>query len=187
MQNGPTPDKPTQRATPSRIVAGPPLRRPADVRTACLAVLVMTACNDSTALRPAPPPAPSTPQGAAASACASVHAEDLARAIGSKVTRREDRSPNRCVFYTDDPLVYVDLEVDRHNAGEAWKGVRAGNTLIGAKEEGLAGLGEQAFFGPRERLYVLRGETFLAIEAGFDANVRDRARRVAELVLKKIP
>jgi hypothetical protein len=101
--------------------------------------------------------------------------EDLARVIGTNVTRREDRSAGRCVFYTNDPLVYVDLEVDRQNAPAAWKGVSAGNTLIGATEAGLAGLGEHAFFGPRDRLYVLRGQTFLAIDAGFDANVRDRA------------
>jgi hypothetical protein len=117
----------------------------------------------------------------------SVPVEELSRVIGTTVTRREDRSPDRCVFHTNDPLVYVDLQVDRQNAAEAWKGVSAGNALIGAKPEGPSGLGEQAFFGPRERLYVMRGQTFVAIEAGFDADVRDRAKRVAELVLSKIP
>jgi len=35
-------------------------------------------------------------------------------------------------------------------------------------------------------LYVLSGDTFLAIEAGFDANVRERAKKVASLALSKL-
>ena len=58
--------------------------------------------------------------------------------------------------------------------------------MIGADQEKLSGIGEQAFFGPRDRLYVRNGGAFLAIEAGFDANVRDRAKKVATLAVSKL-
>jgi hypothetical protein len=82
--------------------------------------------------------------------------------------------------------VFVDLEVDRQTAAESWKGVNTGDALIGAAPNSVPGLGEQAFFGPRDRLYVLSGQAFLAIEAGFDNDVRERARKVATVALGKL-
>jgi hypothetical protein len=102
------------------------------------------------------------------------------------VTRQDTPTPTRCVYYTDDPLVFVDLEVDREHAADSWKGVAAGNSAIGAAPSPVPGLGDQAVFGPRDRLYVLEGGVFLAIEAGFDDKVRDRATRVATLALSKV-
>jgi hypothetical protein len=106
--------------------------------------------------------------------------------LGKPITRQQSQSPSRCIYYTDDPLVYVDIDVDRENGPASWKGVNGGNTAIGASQEAVAGLGDQAFFGPRDRLYVLKGSTFLAVEAGFDANARDRAKKVAGLALTKV-
>ena len=76
--------------------------------------------------------------------------------------------------------------VRRESAAESWKGINAGNAMIGADHEKLSGIGEQAVFGPRDRLYVLSGDAFLAIEAGFDNAVRERAKKVAALVLSKL-
>ena len=119
-------------------------------------------------------------------ACSVVTGADLGGVVGKPITRQQSQSPTRCVYYTDDPLVFVDLELDRENAATSWRGVNEGNTAIGASKEAVTGLGDQAFFGPRDRLYVLKGNVFLAIEAGFDADVRERAKKVAGLALTKV-
>ena len=117
--------------------------------------------------------------------CSFITQAEMSTVLGRSVTRQEP-SGRRCIYYTEDPLVFVDLELDRQTAAESWKGVNAGNALIGAAQNSVPNLGEQAFFGPRDRLYVLSGQAFLAIEAGFDNAVRERARKVAMLALHKL-
>ena len=118
--------------------------------------------------------------------CSVITRDEMATVLETPVTRQEEPTGTRCVYYTEDPLVYVDLEIDRQNAAEAWKGVNSGNEVIGADQDTVLGLGEQAFFGPRDRLYVLSGDAFLAIEAGFDDKVRERAAKVATLAVNKL-
>lgn len=112
--------------------------------------------------------------------CAVFTQAQMGEIIGAPITRQETQSGNRCIYYTADPVVYVDLQVDRSDADASWKGVNAGNAAIGAAQDSLAGIGDEAFFGPRDKLYARKGGTFVAVEAGFDANVRDRARKVAK-------
>ena len=116
--------------------------------------------------------------------CALFTQAQMGEVIGAPVTRQETQS-SRCIYYTADPNVYVDLEVNRSDADAMWKGVNAGNAAIGAAQDSLAGIGDQAFFGPRDRLYARKGGTFVAVEAGFDAKVRDRARKVAKAALDR--
>ena len=120
---------------------------------------------------------------AGADPCSLFTSAEMGEVIGSPITRQESPTGRRCVYYTADPLVYVDLEVDRADADASWKGVNAGNAAIGAAQDSLAGIGDSAFFGPRDRLYARKGGTFVAVEAGFDAKVRDRARKVARAAL----
>jgi len=119
-------------------------------------------------------------------ACSAIAASELTDALGGAVTRQESPTASRCVYYTADPLVYADIEIDRENADAAWKGVNAGDSIIGAQQDSLAGIGDQAFFGPRDRLYVKKGNAFVAIEAGFDAKVRERAKSIARVVTSKL-
>jgi hypothetical protein len=146
-----------------------------------------TTAAAQTAATPAAVPAKASggSQAAGRDTCALVPGADLAAVLGKQVTRQQAQSATRCTYYTDDPMVFVDLEIDRENGSAAWKGVNGGNASIGASPDAVAGLGDQAFFGPRDRLYVLKGNTFLAIEAGFDDQVRDRARKVAQVALSK--
>ena len=116
--------------------------------------------------------------------CALFTEAQMGEVIGTTVTRHETQS-SRCIYYTADPNVYVDLEVNRSDADAMWKGVNAGNAAIGAAQDSLAGIGDQAFFGPRDRLYARKGGTFVAVEAGFDAKERDRARKVARAALDR--
>jgi hypothetical protein len=41
-------------------------------------------------------------------------------------------------------------------------------------------------FGPRDRLYVKQDNVFIAIDAGFDDRVRERARKVARLLVSTL-
>ena len=118
--------------------------------------------------------------------CALVPDAEVAGAIGQPVERHESPAPNRCVYYTANPVVFVDIEVDRENGAAAWQGISTGDSLIGAPEDSLTGIGDKAFFGPRDRLYIMKGNSFAAIEAGFDDKVRERARAVAKVVVAKL-
>jgi hypothetical protein len=124
--------------------------------------------------------------GDVASVCELIPETELNEAMGAPVTRREEQSPTRCVYYTADPVVFADIEIDRENAEASWAGVSAGNDIIDAPEDSVAGIGDKAFFGPRDRLYIMKGNTYAAIEAGFDDKVRDRARRIARVVMEKV-
>jgi hypothetical protein len=117
--------------------------------------------------------------------CALFTQAEVGSIIGTPVTRQEAPTARRCVYYTADPVVYVDLEVDRADADASWTGVNAGNAAIGAAQDSLAGIGDEAFFGPRDKLYARKGGTFVAVEAGFDDKVRDRARKVARAALDR--
>ena len=151
---------------------------------------VLSACDQGSDQARATSTNTSSPQPATAAAntgsCSFITTAEMGSVLGQPVTRQDERTGRRCIYYTADPLVFVDLEVDRESAAESWKGINAGNTLIEAEQERLSGPGEQAVFGPRDRLYVLSGDAFLAIEAGFDANVRERAKKVATLAVSKL-
>ena len=110
----------------------------------------------------------------------------MSTAIGSTVTITEEINANHCIFRTAAPLVYADVEIDRENADAAWQGINAGDSLIGAQQDSLKGIGDKAFFGPRDRLYMRKGNAFAAIEGGFDENARSRALSVARLVASKL-
>jgi hypothetical protein len=167
-----------------------------------IAVVLLVAACGGTAVPPAAPqtsastsaasasaasaaPAKAAASGAARDVCGLIPGADLAAVVGKPIVRQQAQSPGRCIYYTDDPMLFVDISVDRDNGADSWKGVNGGNSLIGASQDAVAGLGDQAFFGPRDRLYVLKGNTFLAVEAGFDDKVRDRAKKVAELALTR--
>lgn len=117
--------------------------------------------------------------------CSAIAASDLTEALGGAVTRQESPTANRCVYYTANPVVYADIEIDR-NGDAAWQGVNAGDSIIEAQQDSLTGIGDKAFFGPRDRLYIRKGKAFVAIEAGFDDKVRARARSIARVVTAKL-
>jgi hypothetical protein len=121
-----------------------------------------------------------------AGACSIASKEEMSAAIGSAVTETEEISVRHCIFRTAAPLVYADVEIDRENADAAWQGINAGDSLIGAQQDSLKGIGDKAFFGPRDRLYLRKGNAFAAIEGGFDDHARDRAIRIARLVSDKL-
>ena len=117
--------------------------------------------------------------------CGLISDAEMSEAIGAAVTAKSNPAANSCLFSTADALVFASVEIDRDGAA-AWQGINAGDSLIGAPQDSLAGVGDKAFFGPRDRLYVLKGNTFAAIEAGFDDKVRDRARRIAKVLVPRI-
>lgn len=82
--------------------------------------------------------------------------------------------------------MFVTLEVDQESAAASWQGAGGGNEAIGAATDKVTGLGDKAFFGPRDVLYVLSADTFVMVEAGFDDKVRERGKKVAKLVLDKL-
>ena len=117
--------------------------------------------------------------------CGIVSEAEMSGAVGATVTERSSAGANTCVFKTGGPLVYASVEIDREGAA-AWEGINSGDSLIGAAQDSLAGIGDKAFFGPREKLYIMKGSTFIAVEAGFDDSVRVRAKRVGRLVASKL-
>ena len=167
------------------------MKRPAAVFTICVVIaVVLAACDQGSDQAKATSASTSSPQpttaAASKGACSFITPEEMGTVLGQPVTRQDESTGRRCIYYTADPLVFVDLEIDRESAAESWKGINAGNALIGADQEKLSGIGEQAFFGPRDRLYVRSGDAFLAIEAGFDNAVRARAEKVATLAVSKL-
>ncbi|MEP6600637.1 MAG: hypothetical protein ABJB49_02355 [Nitrospirota bacterium] len=154
-----------------------------------LAVLICFACSGAESGKGGSAKADTSaaPQSASdQNTCSAIAASELADALGGPVTRQESPTSKRCVYYTSNPVVYADIEIDRESGEESWKGVNAGDSLIGAQQDSLAGIGDMAFFGPRDRLYVKKGNTFIAIEAGFDDKVRERARKIARVVAPKL-
>jgi len=156
---------------------------------AALAGLIITACaKDSGQTDDASPATSDSPvaQSSVSSTCSMVSDAEMSEALGAPVTGREETTSTRCIYRTAAPLVYADVEVDRENADAAWQGINAGDSLIGAPQDSLEGVGDKAFFGPRDRLYFRKGQAFVAIEAGFDEKVRERAVRIARLVSGKL-
>ena len=82
--------------------------------------------------------------------------------------------------------MFVTLEVDTENAESSWQGVTGGNDLAGAETNKGEGLGDEAFFGARDILYVKDGYIFMSLEAGFDMETRERARKLAPMILAKL-
>ncbi len=120
-----------------------------------------------------------------AGACSYVTDAEVGEAIGKSVSRHEESS-GQCTYYTDDPVVFVTLNVDTENAESSWQGVTSGNSLAGAETNKVEGIGEEAFFGARDILYVRDGEIFMSLEAGFDTETRERARKLAPMILSKL-
>jgi hypothetical protein len=114
--------------------------------------------------------------------CSYVTDAEVGEAIGKTVSRHEENS-GQCTYYTDDPVVFVTLEVDTENAESSWQGVTGGTSLAGGETNKVEGLGEEAFFGARDILYVKDGDIFMSLEAGFDTETRERARKLAPIVL----
>ena len=167
------------------------MKQTATVPAICVAIAaVLAACDQGPDQAKATSASTSGPQpttaAASKGACSFITPEEMGSVLGQPVTRQDERTGRHCIYYTADPLVFVDLEIDRESAAESWKGINAGNALIGADQEKLSGIGEHAIFGPRDRLYILTGDTFLAIEAGFDNAVRERAKKVATLAVSKL-
>ena len=121
-----------------------------------------------------------------ASACSIATKEEMATAVGSAITDTEEVNANHCIFKTAAALVYADVEIDRQDGSAAWRGVSAGDSLIGAQQDSLKGIGDKAFFGPRDRLYILKGNSFAAVEGGFDENARSRALAIGKLIASKL-
>lgn len=117
--------------------------------------------------------------------CSFLPGSELTEAMGGAITRQDAPFVDRCVYYTADPVVYADIQIDR-DGEEAWQGVNVGDSIIAARQDSLAGIGDKAFFGPRDRLYIKKGDTFVSIEAGFDDKVRARARKIARVVIAKL-
>ena len=159
-------------------------------RPFCIAaVLVFTACSkadkssDNAGAKEPGDLAPAAVQ--VASTCTLASDAELSDAIGAAVTAKEEAPPNRCIFRTANPVVYADVEVER-DGDAAWQGVNAGDSIIDAQQDSLAGIGDKAFYGPRDRLYVKKGAVFSAVEGGFDENARARALKVARLISSKL-
>jgi hypothetical protein len=110
----------------------------------------------------------------------------MSAAVGSAITGTEEVNTSHCIFRTSAPLVYADVEIDRENGQASWQGINAGDSTIGAAQDSLAGIADKAFFGPRDRLYILKGNSFAAIEGGFDDKARSRAVAIAKLVASKL-
>ena len=121
-----------------------------------------------------------------AGACAIATDAEMSAAIGEPVTGKQDIAVNHCIYRTSNALAYADVTIERENAEAAWQGVNAGDSLIGAPQDSLTGIGDKAFFGPRDRLYFKKGGTFVAVEGGFDDRSRERARSIARLIAGKI-
>lgn len=144
-----------------------------------------TQASAASAAASAAGPSPGAPS-AASGPCSLFTQAQMSEVLGAPVTRLSEQSSRKCIYYTANPVVYVDLELDREGAEAGWAGVTGGDSLIGAPQDSTAGLGDGAFFGPRDRLYVRKGRAFLAIEAGFDDGVRARARKVARAALERL-
>jgi len=119
-----------------------------------------------------------------AAACSHVTDAEIGETIGKPVSRHEENS-GQCTYYIDDPLLFVTLNVDTEDAESSWQGVKSGNSLAGAAENKVEGIGEEAFFGARDILYVKDGDIFLSLEAGFDTEMRARAKKLALMILAK--
>ncbi len=120
-----------------------------------------------------------------ADTCSFVNDEEIGTAIDKTVTRHEENS-GQCTYYTDDPVVFVTLDVDTEDADASWQGVKGGNSLTGAEENKVEGIGEEAFFGARDILYVKDGDIYMSLEAGFDTETRERAKKLAPMNLEKL-
>ena len=119
-----------------------------------------------------------------AAACSHITDAEIAETINKPVSRHEENG-GKCTYYTDDPLLFVTLDVDTEDAESSWQGVKSGNSLAGAEENKVEGIGEEAFFGARDILYVKDGDIFLSLEAGFDTETRARAKKLALMILAK--
>ena len=117
--------------------------------------------------------------------CSYVTDAEVGEAIGKSISRHEENS-GQCTYYTDDPMVFVTLEVDTENAESSWQGVTGGTDLAGGETNKVEGTGEEAFFGARDILYVKDGDIFMSLEAGFDTETRERARKLAPMILAKL-
>lgn len=122
----------------------------------------------------------------AGGACAIATDEEMSAAIGEPVTGKQDLGVSHCIYKTNNALAYADITIERENADAAWQGVNAGDSIIGAPQDSLTGIGDKAFFGPRDRLYFRKGTAFVAVEGGFDDNSRSRARNIARLIAGKL-
>ena len=118
--------------------------------------------------------------------CPPVTDAEMSEAIGAPVTEKQETREGHCVYKTAQAIVYADIDARWGNAEAEWQGITAGDSTIGAPQDSLSGLGDKAFFGPRDRLYLKQDDVFIAIEAGFDNKVRERARRIARLLVSKL-
>lgn len=152
-----------------------------------LCLLIAAACSKSSSST-ADTSSQAAASGAkpAATACDIATKEEMSTAVGSPVTETQSLSDNHCIFKTAQALAYADVEIDRENGAAAMQGISNGDSMIGASENTLAGIGDTAFYGPRDRLYFRKGNTFVAVEGGFDNDARERARKVAQLVAGKL-
>jgi hypothetical protein len=161
-------------------------------------LVLCTACgqaeqaNTDVTNPPLTPAATEAPSGETASgaitdagACSYVTDAEVGESIGKTVSRHEENS-GQCAYYTDDPVVFVTLEVDTENAESSWQGVTGGTSLVGGETNKVEGLGEEAFFGARDILYVKDGDIFMSLEADFDTETRERATKLAPMILGKL-
>ena len=118
--------------------------------------------------------------------CPPVTDAQMAEAIGEAVTEKMETKEGHCLYKTANPVIYADIESRWGNADAEWQGINAGDSTIGAPQDSLTGIGDKAMFGPRDRLYVKQDDVFIAIDAGFDEKVRDRARKVARLLVSTL-
>ena len=156
---------------------------------AIVLVATFAACTKSEAPKSTADSTPSAAVPATSSsltACTIATRDEMSAAIGASVTATDEQSSNHCIFKTAEPLAYADVEIDRENADAAWQGINAGDSIISAQQDSLTGIGDKAFFGPRDRLYFRKGNAFVAVEGGFDDNARKRAIAVARLISAKL-
>ena len=153
------------------------------------AVLIISACSKADDSAPA---TAETEKGDLApnaaqieNVCSLVSDAEINEAVGAAVTGKSNSGSKTCLFKTADPVVYASVEIEKEGAS-AWRGVNAGDSLIDAPQDSLAGVGDSAFFGPRDRLYLMKGGTFIAVEGGFDDHARERGRKVARLIASKL-
>lgn len=118
--------------------------------------------------------------------CPPVSEDEMSEVIGATVTEKQETREGHCIYKTADHIVYADIEARWGNAEAEWQGINAGDSVIGAPQDSLAGIGDKAMFGPRDRLYVKQDDVFIVIDAGFDEKAKERARKIARLLVSKL-
>ena len=157
----------------------------------CFLTLVVVGCNsgsspEATAARgeKIASSANSSQVSGANDACSLVSKEDVGAAIGEIIVRAEVKG-DACIYQTEDSMgSRVEIEVKRKNAAGEMQAARDAAKILGkiggemkdangaegdvgamlAKDSAsISGIGDEAFFGANEQLFVLKNDVYFTI------------------------